>query len=130
MKNQWAKLCLVVLVVSGNSLWSYGQVGSTAPLTGSVADSSGAVVPGASIVVKNNATSAQFETISIENGTFVIPALTPATYTVTVSLPGFKQAVVPDVKIVPGLPECRGPEVGSVYVFGGTALDIEFESGE
>jgi len=82
----------------------HAQISSTAPLSGVVSDPTGAVIPGVSVVAKNNATNAQFETVSIENGTFVIPALTPGTYTVTVSLPGFKQAVVPDVKIDAGTP--------------------------
>src|SRR5262245_6479321 len=104
MKAIRTKLCLLVLVFGGNCLSSHAQVGSTAPLTGSVADPTGAVVPGASVTVKNNATSAQFETLSIEHGTFVVPALTPGTYTVTVSMPGFRQTVIPDVKIAAGVP--------------------------
>src|SRR5262245_38579202 len=82
----------------------FGQISSTAPLSGSVSDSSAAVIPGASITVINDATGAKFDTLSIENGTFVIPALTPGTYTVSVSLAGFKTAVVPNVKIDAGNP--------------------------
>ena len=80
------------------------QISSTAPLSGSVSDSSGAVIPGASINVVNEATRARFETLTIENGVFVIPALTPGTYTVSVSLPGFKTTHVPNVKIDAGNP--------------------------
>src|SRR5215475_15071779 len=82
----------------------FGQISSTAPLSGSVSDSSAAVIPGAGITVINDATSAKFDTLTIENGTFVIPALTPGSYTVSVSLPGFKTAIVPSVKIDAGNP--------------------------
>jgi hypothetical protein len=116
---------LLVVIFAAGCLSGYGQVGSTAPLTGSVADASGAVVPGAAVTVRNNATSAQFETLSIENGTFVVPALTPGTYTVTVSLPGFKQAIVPDVKIDAGTPAT----VRVILQVGDTAETVTVEAG-
>jgi len=38
------------------------------------------------------------------NGSFSVPFLSPGTYTVTVSAPGFKQAVVNEVKLDAGVP--------------------------
>lgn len=73
---------------------AYGQGGVTTSLSGSVVDSSGGIVPGADITAKNNATSAISSAVSNENGSFTIPALNPGTYTVTVSLMGFKTAVL------------------------------------
>ena len=99
--NRWIRL-FAVLVLFVPAV--HGQVSSTAPITGTVSDSTGAVIPGATISAKNNGTNAQFQTISIENGAFVIPALTPGLYTVTVSLPGFKVAVISDVKVDAGTP--------------------------
>ena len=98
---RWAGICLALLLTVSVTL---GQISSTAPLSGSVSDSSGALIPGAAVTVMNNATSARFETITIENGTFNVPALTPGVYTVTVSLASFKQAVVPEVRINAGTP--------------------------
>lgn len=127
VKRYSLRLTVFVVSFTMGCLLSYGQISSTAPLSGVVSDPSGAVIPGASITVKNNATSAQFGTISIENGTFIIPALIPGVYTVTVTLPGFKRAVVPDVKIdagtpatvrvtLPRLPTAIRPELGSVFI--------------
>src|SRR5262249_52247210 len=96
------KICAYIVVVCATS--AVAQVSSTAPLSGAVSDASGAAIPGAGITVLNDATKAKFETLSIENGTFVIPALTPGSYTVSVSLAGFKTAVVPNVKIDAGNP--------------------------
>src|SRR5262245_53627876 len=83
---------------------AFAQISLTAPITGVVSDATGAVIPGAGVTVRNNGTRAQFETVTVENGTFIVPALTPGVYTVTVSLPGFKQVIVPDVKLDAGTP--------------------------
>jgi Carboxypeptidase regulatory-like domain len=88
--------------VAALSFSAFGQV--TSSLSGVVVDSSGAVIPGADVAAKNNATLAEFKTTTVENGTFAIPVLDQGTYTVTVSLPGFKQAILPDVKLNAGAP--------------------------
>lgn len=85
-------LCLLVWTTV-----AYGQT-PTASLSGVVMDPSGGLVPGAEVKVKNNATAAEFEAITNEMGSFTVPAPSAGTYTVTVTLPGFKQAVLPDVK--------------------------------
>ncbi|MBI4471763.1 MAG: carboxypeptidase regulatory-like domain-containing protein, partial [Acidobacteria bacterium] len=104
MNKSWIGIGVFVCILTIGLSPGHAQISSTAPLSGVVTDPTGAVIPGVSVTARNNATSAQFESITVENGTFVIPALTPGTYTVTVSLPGFKQAVIPDVKIDAGVP--------------------------
>ena len=39
-----------------------------------------------------------------DNGTFFIPALSSGTYTATVTVPNFKQAVVKDIRVETGVP--------------------------
>ena len=75
------------LVFALFSLTAFGQ--ATSSLSGVVVDPTGAVVPGVEVVAKNNATAAEFKTITVENGTFAIPALDAGTYTVTVNGSGF-----------------------------------------
>src|SRR5262245_378667 len=96
--------CILFTLFALCAVQGIAQISSTAPLSGSVTDPTGAVIPGAGITVVNDATRATFETLSIENGTFVVPALTPGSYTVSVALAGFKTAVVPNVKIDAGNP--------------------------
>ncbi|HVL66237.1 MAG TPA: TonB-dependent receptor [Vicinamibacterales bacterium] len=78
----------------------FAQGGSTASsIIGTVTDASGAVIPGASVVVKNNATATEFTATTNEQGGFTIPAVDPGSYTVTVTLMGFKTWVAKDVRV-------------------------------
>src|SRR5215813_7408376 len=92
----------VFLAVSG--LAAFGQGGATAPLSGLVLDQGGAVISGAVVIVKNNATGAEFTVTTATNGTYTVPALGAALYTVTVEAAGFKKVVLQEVKIDAGVP--------------------------
>jgi len=106
----------------------YGQLIATAPLSGVVQDPSGAVIPGAEIVAKNDATGAEFKATSADNGTWTIPGMAAGMYTVTVTAPAFKQAVVRNVKILAATPSTvnvnleLGTPAESVIVQGGAEV--------
>jgi hypothetical protein len=79
---------------------AFAQGGSTASsIIGTVTDASGAVIPGASVLVKNKATGIEFSATTNDQGGFTIPAVDPGTFTVTVTLMGFKTAVLNDVVV-------------------------------
>jgi Carboxypeptidase regulatory-like domain len=61
-------------------------------ITGEVKDSTGAVVPGATVTVVNKATNATRTTQSNDVGLYDFPALPPGLYTVSSELQGFKTA--------------------------------------
>src|SRR6516165_3380592 len=89
------KTCVRVLMVAGllagAASVAFGQgVNTKATLTGTVQDPSGALVPGATVVIKNIATGVTNETVSNGSGTFAVAALDAGTYEATVSLEGFK----------------------------------------
>jgi hypothetical protein len=95
--------CMAMLVVASPPV--YGQAGGTSStLSGLVVDGSGGVIPGATVVVKNNATAGISQAVTDGGGGFTIPALQPGTYTVTVTLQGFKTFSAPDVKLVAATP--------------------------
>jgi Carboxypeptidase regulatory-like domain len=68
----------------------------TGSLGGRVTDNSGAVVPGASVAVRNLATGAQQSANSNSTGLYRFPVLVPGTYSIVASLKGFRdvQALV------------------------------------
>ena len=60
---------------------------------GSILDPSGAAVAGASVKVYNMATGVDSPTAATAAGVFRMPSLSPGTYRITVSAPGFKTSV-------------------------------------
>jgi hypothetical protein len=107
---------MVVMTLAGTPAYAQGG-GVTSAISGTVADASGAVIPGADVKLKNDATGAEFTTVTRENGTFSIPALQPGTYTVTVALMGFKTAVAKGVVVNAGVP-VRAGRAGSRWTRG------------
>lgn len=65
------------------------QAGSST-ITGVVADSSAAVLPGAIVKVTNEATGVTLENVSNERGLYRVPALVPGRYRLEVALDGFE----------------------------------------
>ena len=99
-----ALLAAALMIVSvGASAFAQGGSGTTI-ITGTVADASGAVLPGASVVAKNNATAEELTATTNDQGNFTIPAVQAATYTVTVTMPSFKTVVLNDVRVNAGVP--------------------------
>jgi hypothetical protein len=71
-------------------------------VVGIVRDSTGAVMPGAAIVLESRATGEALETTSQSDGAFIFPQVRPGYYTVKVELAGFKPVTYNDVKVDPG----------------------------
>ena len=83
-----ARVCVAALLAFLLCFTAPAQV-SSGSLSGVVTDSTGAVVPGAKVVLTNQATNATRDTISNGSGNFNFAAVQPAMYTVTVSAAGF-----------------------------------------
>lgn len=75
---------------------------SSAQIGGVVTDSSGALLPGVSVKIVNHATGASRSTTTNQSGDFVIPALEPGNYRVTVEDAGFKKAEADNVTLSVG----------------------------
>ena len=101
MKRSARRLLLAVVLVLVSSTSGFAQ-GASQSLSGVVVDAAGGVIPGASVVVVNNATGEKFDLTSNEAGVFAVPGIAVGTYTVTVTLQSFKTAVINDVRIVTG----------------------------
>ncbi|MBW8714179.1 MAG: carboxypeptidase regulatory-like domain-containing protein, partial [Acidobacteria bacterium] len=87
-------LCLATIT---SATMAYGQV--TTALSGTVTDTSGAVLPGADIVAKADETGTTFTAVTNDRGIFSIPAMPIGRYTVTISLQGFKTVALSDIRL-------------------------------
>src|SRR5205809_168234 len=80
----------LLLVTSLEQAWAQG---STATVVGTVNDTSGAAIPGASVDVKNTGTGAVRKTVTDERGRFRVVDLLIGEYEVQASNPGFQTVV-------------------------------------
>jgi len=80
-----------------------------AAIQGTVKDTTGGVIPGATVTVTNQETNATRETETGDTGSYRVSALAPGRYTVKVSLTGFKEAIATDVEVA--AEELRGLDV-------------------
>ena len=82
---------------------AFAQGATTSSITGTVTDAGGGVIPGAAVNVAGEAGVKATATTNAD-GVFTIPALIPGTYTVTVTLQGFKTAIIQNVRVIAGNP--------------------------
>lgn len=72
---------------------------TTGSVYGSAADSSGAVIPNAAIVLNNVETNAVLATKTSDSGAYVFPVVDPGTYKVTATMPGFSSETLKDLRL-------------------------------
>jgi len=72
---------------------------STGRIRGVVSDAQGGLVPGATILVRNQSTGEERTTVSDRQGDFVVPALPVGVYRIEVRLQGFQSKVVTDLRL-------------------------------
>src|SRR5437867_5599877 len=105
MQQRRVSLLAAISIVCLTGVGAFAQGSSTASISGVVVDSAGGVVPGADVTVRNNGTAETFTAVTSGQGVFSVPSLITGTYTVTVSLQGFKTAVLNTVVVNAGVPE-------------------------
>jgi len=82
---------LILLVLASTA--AFAQTTGGATLVGTVTDTSGAVVPGANVIVVNIETSFRSATLTSPEGNYYVPYLNPGTYQITVEKDGFRRYV-------------------------------------
>jgi len=90
---------LVVLLLSATA--AAAQQG-TSELRGRVVDDQGAVLPGVTVTLTNQATGMFRETVSGADGSFIASGLVPGTYRATAELQGFKKFDRQDLRLEVG----------------------------
>src|SRR5262245_59047488 len=89
--HRFRVLSLIVLVCSGGLMFpaaSFAQ--TTADIVGRVTDTSGAVLPGATVSIENVGTGNIQTTITSDTGDYVFTLLLIGTYTVKIEMSGFQ----------------------------------------
>lgn len=102
MNRRTAKRVLGLLAIA---LWltapAHAQIGG-GTLTGRVADTSGAALPGATVVVSDAAKALTRTAVSSSDGGFAIPGLAPGVYSIQVGLSGFRRVTREGVRLATG----------------------------
>lgn len=86
------KLSIFLILLLFLSLNAYGQM-NTADISGDITDSTGAVVPGATVTALQIATQQKHAAVTNDAGQYLLPQIPPGQYKLTVDAPGFKQAI-------------------------------------
>ncbi|HEY2933091.1 MAG TPA: carboxypeptidase-like regulatory domain-containing protein, partial [Acidobacteriota bacterium] len=89
---------ILLLVLALLAVPAFGQR-TTGTISGTIRDTSGAVIPGADVTVTNQDTHISRSAVTSDEGFYSIPNLLVGVYTVSGSLTGFKKAEKKDVKL-------------------------------
>ncbi len=94
--------CLLLMVALVGCLGSLNAQTFRGGISGSVADTTGAVVPEAALKVTNEATGLVYSTLSSSTGVYSLPDLPIGAYTVEIAKPGFQNMRVDAVHVSAG----------------------------
>ncbi len=109
---QIRKLCALVLLFSGLCLAQ-----AVTQVSGALTDPSGALIPGATVVLENTATGARREVVSDSQGRYSFPQVAPGAYRITARAQGFGDVSVSNVRLLvntPAVIDIKFEKVGAV----------------
>jgi len=102
MKRTWREECwrhsLVAILFSLASCIGWGQA-NRATITGTVTDTTGAVISEVSVTVTNTGTNVITKTVTNQEGIYVVPNLFPGQYSVQFERDGFETLLRPSVTL-------------------------------
>src|SRR5580704_17739219 len=84
------RLVLLLVICAGSALSAWAQSTSTGTVAGSVTDSSGAVVAGASVTLTDSATNIARPATTNATGRYIYVDVNPGIYSITASKAGFE----------------------------------------
>ena len=94
----FASLALMLILAAPQKVQAQLLQGS---ITGNVADSSGAAIPGAKVEAKEQQTNFTRDTTTNASGVYNLPTMPPGTYTLTVTAQSFQTVTVTGVLVSP-----------------------------
>ena len=122
----YARVVVTALVLGALAVRPVSAQVTTGTVAGSVKDDQGLPVPGASVVLVSEARGTKMApVVTNSTGDFVVPNVTPDTYTVEVTMPGFSSVLRPGVAVSGG----DRISVGALTLsIGGTAETVTVQS--
>jgi Carboxypeptidase regulatory-like domain/TonB dependent receptor len=103
LRAAWCvKFALAVVLFSLAPIGASAQ--STASISGVIKDADGSVLPGVTVIIKNETTGTSQEVTTDAEGRYTATALGAGTYSVSAALSGFKTATAKSVSVAPGQP--------------------------
>ena len=86
----WLRISVVVVLILFSCVSGFAQAGVNATLSGTVNDSTGALIPGVEVTARNTETGVVSTAITNEAGTYRFASLQPGSYEASAALPGFQ----------------------------------------
>jgi len=119
--DRWLGSLVTVCLITAWSAAPARAQGTTSRVVGTVTDASGAVIPGATVILTNDKTGVSFETVTSGTGNYTFEAVQVGDYTVAVQLQGFKKFVSSGNRVNIGTPTT----VNAVLEAGGLEESVE-----
>jgi hypothetical protein len=94
-----SRLVCIALIGMICAISAYAQT-DRGTITGTIADATQAVIPGATVTATNTQTTSKYETVSTETGNYTLTQLPVGSYQLIVELPGFKKYVRQGVTVL------------------------------
>ena len=102
VQNMHMRRFLYLSAVLIGSALAHGQGIVTGSISGTVQDSSSAVISGATVTAIQSSTNSPFKTVTNSAGGFQLPGLPVGVYTVTIESPGFSSLKIEKISIQTG----------------------------
>ncbi len=102
MKKQLAVIVGTLVVLCGLASPALAQSGGTGAISGTIKDSTDAILPGATVVIKQTETGQTREVVADARGRYSAPSLPPGPYEVTASIIGFGTVTRSGIRLTVG----------------------------
>lgn len=134
LRSKMLQIAAILSLLSFAGPFLHGQSSASA-ISGTVTDSTGAVVVGATVTVTNQSTAVPYEKTTDSSGFYSVEGLTNGLYRVDVTKPGFKESITNGIQLDPGQRRASNIvlEVGTAttqVTVTADALEVNTESSE
>ncbi|HEX6973200.1 MAG TPA: TonB-dependent receptor [Vicinamibacterales bacterium] len=123
MKQSLLRAVTLIVCLAASTV-AFAQGSTTSTINGTVVDSSGAVLPGATITAKHLGTGVLTTAVSNAQGAFTIPSLPTGPYEVSIALEGFKTFLVKNVVLT----AVQGANIKATLEIGGLSETVTVAS--